>query len=182
MQLTTVPAGSQWELKSKDGDVVRSGTGLARVRDLLVGEYVLEVTADGHLPKEERLKILRDETVSLDVVLEEGSPWPRDEETIVVDVTNPATGVTWMDRNLGASRAARSSTDSRAYGDLYQWGRLADGHEKRTSLTRSTRSSSDQPGHGDFITTSSGPYDWRRPQNNNLWRGVDGRKKPCRVG
>jgi hypothetical protein len=35
----------------------------------------------------------------------------------VVDVTNPATGRTWMDRNLGASRAATSSTDEQAYGD-----------------------------------------------------------------
>jgi len=38
-----------------------------------------------------------------------------------------------MDRNLGASRVATSSTDSAAYGDLYQWGRATDGHEKRTS-------------------------------------------------
>jgi N-acetylneuraminic acid mutarotase len=41
--------------------------------------------------------------------------------TKVVDVTNPITGKTWMDRNLGASRAATSSDDSLAYGDLYQW-------------------------------------------------------------
>lgn len=40
-----------------------------------------------------------------------------------------------MDRNLGVSRIATSSTDSEAYGDLYQWGRLSDGHEKRTSPT-----------------------------------------------
>jgi len=182
LQFTTVPFGSEWELKNYDGEVVRSGTGLARVRDLLVGEYVLEVTADGHIPKEERIEILRDETVSVDVMLEEGSPWPRDEETIVVDVTNPATGMTWMDRNLGASRAATSSTDSQAYGDLYQWGRASDGHEKRTSSTRGTLSSSDQPGHGDFITTSGSPYDWRSPQNDNLWQGVDGVNNPCPVG
>ena len=35
-------------------------------------------------------------------------------DTEVVDVTNPATGRTWMDRNLGASRAAMSSTDAQA--------------------------------------------------------------------
>ena len=47
------------------------------------------------------------------------------------------TGQVWMDRNLGASRVATSSTDSAAYGDLYQWGRGTDGHEKRTSSTTS---------------------------------------------
>lgn len=35
----------------------------------------------------------------------------RDTTTEIVDVTNPATGQTWMDRNLGASRAATSPTD-----------------------------------------------------------------------
>ena len=47
-------------------------------------------------------------------------------------VTNPATGRTWMDRNLGASRVATGNTDAEAYGDLYQWGRAADGHQKET--------------------------------------------------
>ncbi|MFZ1451482.1 MAG: hypothetical protein WAT20_02205, partial [Ferruginibacter sp.] len=51
------------------------------------------------------------------------------------DVFNPITGKIWMDRNLGASRVATSSTDDLAYGDLYQWGRLTDGHQNRTSGT-----------------------------------------------
>jgi hypothetical protein len=49
--------------------------------------------------------------------------------TTIVDVTNSTTGKTWMDRNLGASRQATSSTDYLAYGALFQWGRAADGHE-----------------------------------------------------
>lgn len=98
------------------------------------------------------------------------------------DVTNPATGQTWMDRNLGASRAATSSTDDQAYGDLYQWGRDTDGHEKRNSGTTSTLSNSDTPGHGNFITVNSSPYDWRSPQNNNLWQGVSGTNNPCPSG
>jgi len=32
----------------------------------------------------------------------------------------------WLDRNLGATRVATSSTDTQAYGDLFQWGRAAD--------------------------------------------------------
>ena len=42
--------------------------------------------------------------------------------TAIVTVTS-ATGKVWMDRNLGAGRVATSSTDTEAYGDLYQWGR-----------------------------------------------------------
>jgi len=108
--------------------------------------------------------------------------WPRDTETTIVDVTNPATGRIWMDRNLGASRAATSSTDTQAYGDLFQWGRAADGHQKRNSGMTSTLSSSDQPGHGDFILAPNSPYDWRSPQNDNLWKGVDGISNPCPDG
>ena len=104
------------------------------------------------------------------------------DDTEVVEVLNPATGKIWMDRNLGASRAATSSTDAEAYGDLYQWGRAADGHQKRTSGTTSTLSNSDTPGHGNFITVNNSPYDWRSPQNNNLWQGANGINNPCPVG
>src|SRR5687767_462877 len=41
----------------------------------------------------------------------------------------------WLDRNLGASRAATFFNDSLAAGDLFQWGRLDDGHQERTSDT-----------------------------------------------
>jgi len=106
----------------------------------------------------------------------------KDNTTTVSDVTNPTTGRTWMDRNLGASRVATGSTDSESYGDLYQWGRAADGHEKRNSTTTTTTSTTDTPGHGNFITTSSSPFDWRNPQNDNLWQGVDGVNNPCPAG
>ncbi|MDA3820522.1 MAG: FISUMP domain-containing protein [Candidatus Delongbacteria bacterium] len=98
------------------------------------------------------------------------------------DVYNPNTDKTWMDRNLGASQVATSSTDAAAYGDLYQWGRAADGHESRTSDTISTLSSSDDPGHGNFIKNDSISYDWRSPQNDNLWQGVSGTNNPCPSG
>jgi uncharacterized protein (TIGR02145 family) len=99
--------------------------------------------------------------------------------TTVVDVTNPTTGKTWMDRNLGATQVATSSTDVNSYGDLYQWGRRADGHQCRTSSTTATLSSIDQPAHGDFIIAPNAPYDWRSPQNVNLWQGVNGVNNPC---
>jgi uncharacterized protein (TIGR02145 family) len=93
-----------------------------------------------------------------------------------------SSGKCWLDRNLGASRAATSSTDVQAYGDLYQWGRLTDGHEKHTSGTNSNLSSSDVPGHGNFIKVGGSPYDWRSPQNDNLWQGVSGTNNPCPAG
>jgi uncharacterized protein (TIGR02145 family) len=108
--------------------------------------------------------------------------WPTDTQTAVVEVTNPTTGEIWMDRNLGASQVATSSTDAAAYGDLYQWGRAADGHQLRTSGTTSILATSDNPGHGDFITPGSSPYDWRSPQNDNLWQGVSGTNNPCPSG
>ena len=84
-----------------------------------------------------------------------------------------------MDRNLGASQAATSSTDANAYGDLYQWGRGNDGHQCRNSATTSTLSSSDQPGNSSFILSAG---DWRSQQNNNLWQGVNGVNNPCPSG
>jgi len=39
----------------------------------------------------------------------------------------------WLDRNLGASRAATKVDDVLSYGDYYQAGRAADGHEKANS-------------------------------------------------
>jgi uncharacterized protein (TIGR02145 family) len=98
-------------------------------------------------------------------------------------VVNPTTGKTWMDRNLGATQVATSSTDAAAYGDLYQWGRGTDGHQIRTSSTTDTLSSIDQPANGNFIlATSASSDDWRSPQNDNLWQGVNGINNPCPSG
>jgi uncharacterized protein (TIGR02145 family) len=93
--------------------------------------------------------------------------------------TVTSAGQVWMDRNLGASSVATSSTDSQAYGDSYQWGRGTDGHEKRTSATTSSNSTSDNPGHGQFITETA---DWRTPQNHSLWQGESGINNPCPSG
>jgi uncharacterized protein (TIGR02145 family) len=97
-------------------------------------------------------------------------------------VTNPITGKVWMDRNLGATQVATSSTDAASYGDLYQWGRAADGHQIRTSATTTTLSATDTPGHDDFILAPNPPFDWRSPQNANLWQGVNGVNNPCPSG
>ncbi|TAD94005.1 MAG: hypothetical protein EAY75_00520 [Bacteroidetes bacterium] len=111
--------------------------------------------------------------------------------TAIVEVTNSTTGKIWMDRNLGANRAATSSTDAQSYGSMFQWGRGADGHQcvnryagdgVTTSGTTSTLSSTDNPGNGNFILAPSDPYDWRSPQNGSLWQGVSGTNNPCPSG
>jgi uncharacterized protein (TIGR02145 family) len=117
----------------------------------------------------------------------EGSVFCASGATAVVDVTNPLTGRIWMDRNLGAAQVATDTTDVFSYGDLYQWGRGSDGHQCRNSSnTTSTLSSSDQPGHGQFIIVAwsgnQGPDDWRSPQNASLWQGVNGINNPCPIG
>jgi uncharacterized protein (TIGR02145 family) len=92
------------------------------------------------------------------------------------------TGRVWMDRNLGAYRVAESIIDYQAYGWLYQWGRLADGHEIRSSSTTSSLSFGNVPGHGYFISPTAAPYDWTNPPNDNLWQGATGINNPCPAG
>ena len=91
-------------------------------------------------------------------------------------------GNCWLASNLGTANIATVYDDSSAYGAYYQWGRGADGHQISTSDTTAVLSSTDDPGHGDFITIDSGLYDWRSPQNDNLWDGVDGTNNPCPAG
>jgi hypothetical protein len=111
-----------------------------------------------------------------------GSVFCTSGPTAIVDVTNPTTGKTWMDRNLGASQAATSPTDASSYGDLYQWGRGNDGHQCRTSATTAILSNSNQPNTALFITSGTYPRDWRSPKNDNLWQGVNGINNPCPIG
>ena len=81
-------------------------------------------------------------------------------------------GLLWMDRNIGAKRVPVSRTDPDGFGDYYQWGRLSDGHERRNSQTTDVLSDSDIPGHNRLITATTNPWDWRSPQNHNLWKNI----------
>ena len=112
--------------------------------------------------------------------------------TVVVDVVS-STGQTWMDRNMGASRAATSSDDFLAFGCLFQWGRANDGHANMdwTSATAgtlvngttTTLSGTDDPGHDmNIITAGNTTGDWRSPRNSNLWQGEQGVNNPCPAG
>jgi hypothetical protein len=102
--------------------------------------------------------------------------------TVTYGTVTGANNRCWLDRNQGAAQVATSSTDAASYGDLFQWGRLDDGHQVRTSLTTAALSLNDVPGHSFFIRAANSPNDWRSPQNNNLWQGVNGINNPCPEG
>uniref|UniRef100_UPI004048101E hypothetical protein n=1 Tax=Algoriphagus sp. TaxID=1872435 RepID=UPI004048101E len=110
-----------------------------------------------------------------------GAPAWVETTANAITVFNPNTGKIWMDRNLGASQVATSSTDVASYGDLYQWGRGADGHQIRTPLSTPTtgQSSSSSPG-ANFLIGSLNWYNGTNP--DNLWQGVSGVNNPCPIG
>jgi len=108
-------------------------------------------------------------------------------------ITSAVTGRKWLDRNLGAPNAPTAFNDWQNEGDLFQWGRGADGHQliNRAASTMATTavngsttalSLSDNPGHALFITPSAAPLDWRSPQNENLWQTASGINNVCPSG
>jgi uncharacterized protein (TIGR02145 family) len=106
------------------------------------------------------------------------APFLSADETTVVGITNPLTGYTWMDRNLGAMRSALASDDCYAYGNLYQWGRPDDGHEFRSSDLHDGQLAANRPNNitdqgawnGKFITVpNTSPFDWVTTQTDDAW-------------
>lgn len=102
-------------------------------------------------------------------------------------------GKCWLDRNLGATQVATSFDDYKAYGSLFQWGRLADGHQliNWTNSTTGTAvngktatlATNDIPytsPNGLFITNTNVPFDWNSNNNNNRW--ATGANNPCPTG
>ncbi len=96
-----------------------------------------------------------------------GATFAQEAETEVGVVIN---GVRWATRNLDVGGTFVDNPENN--GALYQWGRLADGHENRYSGTTTTLATSNTPGHSRFILispSSSSSYDWLSPQNDALW-------------
>ena len=89
-------------------------------------------------------------------------------------------GVCWATRNLDVGGQFVAKPED--YGALFQWGRRADGHEQPTSGTTTTLSNTDTPSHGNFILVSGDPWDWRSPQNDNLWGIPKTANDPCPAG
>jgi uncharacterized protein (TIGR02145 family) len=104
---------------------------------------------------------------TIKTIVDATDPAPQEEESDTSTITY--NGKTWLNKNLGASRVATSLIDAQAYGDLYQWGRRADGHEKRSSDTTTVQATDSANAGSSFITTTSSPYDWLATQDDTLW-------------
>ena len=120
-------------------------------------------------------------------------------------------GEIWLSNDLGANysninnsafnptQQATAANDFNASGNLFQWGRRADGHEliNRTGSTSAvavngtTATRSDNPSNSLFIlTTEPGPdgegvaaSTWRVSANNaDLWNGENAVNNPCPAG
>jgi uncharacterized protein (TIGR02145 family) len=121
----------------------------------------------------------------------DGVRWINYRSITSTDVLNPITNQIWMDRNLGATQVATSSTDFNGYGSLFQWGRAADGHQlinwtnatTGTPVTTTTSNTlNDTPSNATFIIALTTPFDWRQNPNNDLWQGATGTNNPCPSG
>jgi len=112
-------------------------------------------------------------------------------ENWVTSVTNSSVSIreitsgseTWMARDLGASRSISSTTDIASYGDLYQWGRGTDGHEKWDS-TIISKTDPPSPVQNNFVFVTGTNIDWRYIVDDTLWNstGELSDNNPCPVG
>lgn len=93
-----------------------------------------------------------------------------------------AYGRCWLNRNIGSSRPAQEINDPDAFGDLFQWGRQADGHQLRFSTTTNMLANNTSPSHNQFITANALPYDWTTTPDNNLWIDIVALNNPCPNG
>ena len=128
---------------------------------------------------------------------------------LYLPITNPVTGRTWLNNNLGAayasvdmadtygsgctfnlSQQATAKDDHCAYGSLFEWGRKADGHElvsyssgtSGSGINDTTGTYSDAPEDALYITARSSPYDWRRNIDDTLWADESSANNVCPAG
>ena len=137
--------------------------------NLVVAQAYYEVAIAGASPAPTTL-------AALQTIIDAVNTASKDNTTVVVDVAGQNNTI-WMDRNLGASQKATSSTDPASYGDLYQWGRRADGHQIIDSNITVGPIASGTEGDN-FITSTS---DWLSTSDDTLWQ-VAGTNDPCPTG
>ena len=112
-----------------------------------------------------------------------GTSYGPEVSIAFINTVISSTGKIWMDRNLGATSKATSSTDAASFGDLYQWGRSSDGHQLYNSTITSTQFSTTTTNNGNYVAESGQSLrDWIVPSNPNLWQGVNGINNPCPKG
>lgn len=85
-------------------------------------------------------------------------------------------GSVWLQQNLGSSRVATAADDAQSFGDLYQWGRWTDGHEKRMPVfSRTITAAEPNPNNPSGLVKQWGanvnPYYYNN--TNPTWWSVD---------
>ncbi|MCB4773644.1 MAG: fibrobacter succinogenes major paralogous domain-containing protein, partial [Sulfurovum sp.] len=75
-------------------------------------------------------------------------------------VASSKTNRIWLDRNLGASRAATSLSDEGSYGYHFQWGRPKDGHQGVFPDKTDRRATTIHPSSSAFIAVDNNTTDW----------------------
>jgi hypothetical protein len=80
-------------------------------------------------------------------------------------------GNIWLQQNLGAEGVATAMDEEAAYGDLYQWGRWADGHQKRTSAITGLPAPNNPDGLGTGLATyiTASPGWWNSNALTDTW-------------
>jgi len=87
------------------------------------------------------------------------------------EIISTETGRVWLDRNIGAQAQCGSIDDANCFGDYFQWGRNADGHEKATSQIVDNISLNIVPSHNYFIKSSFNyNYDWTKDDRKSTQR------------
>jgi uncharacterized protein (TIGR02145 family) len=131
-----------------------------------------------------------DYQVSFPLLLDGEDPFDDNESTEITfngktygTVISPYTGKIWLDRNLGADQVCTAINDELCYGDYYQWGRQADGHEESdgSSTTSSLATDISNAGTTLPIIPTAGTGDWAVINTDNdgslrnaQWSKTDG--------
>ncbi|MFK5976139.1 MAG: FISUMP domain-containing protein, partial [Sulfurovum sp.] len=100
---------------------------------------------------------------------------PYDEDSACFSFTGkvycevyPTDGRTWLDRDLGSPSVCANYMDSTCYGALYQWGRGADGHQKRNSIATNANPDSFPYSSPFHEISSTGNFDWLSTAGGNV--------------
>ena len=92
--------------------------------------------------------------------------------TVTYTTVRAVDGTIWLQQNLGSEQVATAATDASAYGDLFQWGRWDDGHQKRTSTIGTTAPSPNTPrglGQNNSKFYLTDPSWWQAGTSTDTW-------------
>ncbi|MDM1046331.1 VCBS repeat-containing protein [Myroides sp. 1354] len=92
--------------------------------------------------------------------------------TVTYTTVRAGDGTIWLQQNLGSEQVATAATDASAYGDLFQWGRWDDGHQKRTSTVATEAPTPNNPrglGVNNNKFYSADPSWWQAGAASDTW-------------